>query len=99
MRLFGRIAMTGTLTHATKIHAKENAHQQEKKAADNPGPVRNIHFKPIFLQKTTPRRCEALHRFKCLLSGMKHQVPYIQRPRHRMLLSEGASTAQRRDPP
>jgi len=36
--------MTRTLADTTEIHAKENTYQQEKKATDNPGPIRNIHL-------------------------------------------------------
>ena len=50
--------MTRTLADTTEIHAKENTYQQEKKATDNPGPIRNVHLF-AFTEQERPTICEA----------------------------------------
>ncbi len=83
MRILGRIAMASPLADAAEIDAEEQANQQEKQAADNPGPVRDIHFK--LSQNETPHSREAL----CLMQTDNHSVTKI-----RNILRNGSAAPQ-----
>ena len=44
MHVLGSITVTRPLANTSETHPKKNTHQQEKKATNNPGPFRYIHF-------------------------------------------------------